>query len=242
MERLLYIIILSYFLLGGTGIYLINRKKEPAVARKGYIKFGVYFLIINILFFSITIQPIVFQYIAFLIVVVGLVELIRLFYHDKFKLPLFFAFSLLIYAILSAGLFVFSQAGENLILFTFLILSIFDSFSQISGQLFGHTQIMPKISPNKTWEGLLGGVSISLASAFLLKSLFNGSIPELILFTAGTVIFAFTGDILASLYKRKYGVKDYSNLIPGHGGFLDRFDSLIAGGAWAAAGIYLLGI
>jgi len=242
MERLIYIIILSYFLLGGIGFYLINRKKEPAVARKSYTKFGVYFIIINVLFFGITIRPIVFHYIAILIVAVGLVELIRLFYHDKFKLPVFFILSLLIYAVLSAGLFVFSRAGENLVLFTFLILSIFDSFSQISGQLFGHTQIMPKISPNKTWEGLLGGIIISLASAFLLKSLFNGTTPELILFTAGTVIFAFTGDILASLYKRKYGVKDYSNLIPGHGGFLDRFDSLIAGGAWAAAGIYLLGI
>ncbi len=242
MERLIYIIILSYFLLGGIGFYLINRIKEPAVARKSYTKFGVYFIIINILFFGITIRPIVFHYIAILIVAMGLVELIRLFYHDKFKLPVFFSLSIVIYSILSAGLFVFSRAGENLILFTFLILSIFDSFSQISGQLFGRTRIMPKISPNKTLEGLLGGAIISLASAFLLKSLFNGSIPELILFTAGTVIFAFTGDILASLYKRKYGVKDYSNLIPGHGGFLDRFDSLIAGGAWAAAGIYLLGI
>ncbi len=242
MEQLIYIIILSYFILGGIGFYLINRKKEPAVARKSYTKFGVYFIIINILFFGITIRPIVFHYIAILIIAMGLVELIRLFYRDQFKLPVFFAGSIVIYTILSAGLFVFSRVDKNLILFTFLILSIFDSFSQISGQLFGRTRIMPQISPNKTWEGLLGGAVISMGSAFLLKSLFKTSTPELILFTAGTVICAFMGDILASLYKRKYGVKDYSNLIPGHGGFLDRFDSLIAGGAWAAAGIYLLGI
>ena len=50
----------------------------------------------------------------------------------------------------------------------------------------------------------------------------------------GVIFFAFAGDILASLYKRKFDTKDFNKIIPGHGGFLDRFDSLIAGGAWAA--------
>ena len=56
----------------------------------------------------------------------------------------------------------------------------------------------------------------------------------LFIFTFGTLLFAFAGDTLSSLFKRKYKVKDFNNIIPGHGGFLDRFDSLIAGGAWAA--------
>ena len=61
MEQLIYKIILIYFVLGGIGFYLINRKKDRDVARKSYTKFGVYFIIINILFFSITIQPDVFS-------------------------------------------------------------------------------------------------------------------------------------------------------------------------------------
>jgi len=242
MERLIYSIILGYFILGGIGFYLINRKKERDVARKSYTKFGVYFIIINILFFSITVQTVVFSYLAILIVAVGSFELSRLFVAAKFQHKLFFGLSLVVYLALSAGLIVFSRADRNLILLTFLILSIFDSFSQITGQLFGKTKIMPAISPNKTWGGVVGGTVISLLSAFLLKNLFRGTNPELFLFAFGTLFFAFAGDILASLYKRKFRVKDYSNWIPGHGGFLDRFDSLIASGAWAALAIPVLGI
>lgn len=242
MEGLIYSIILAYFVLGGIGFYLINRKKERDVARKSYTKFGVYFIIINILFFSITIQPVAFYYLAILIIAVGAFELYRLFVRSKFQHVLFFGLSLLVYFTLSAGLLVFSRKAENLILLTFLILSIFDAFSQISGQLFGKTKIMPGISPNKTLGGTVGGTIISLLSAFLLQSLFPGTISELLVFAFGTVLFAFAGDILASCYKRKYQVKDYSNWIPGHGGFLDRFDSLIAGGAWAALAVTILGI
>ncbi|SHK11479.1 phosphatidate cytidylyltransferase [Tangfeifania diversioriginum] len=241
MEQLIYSIILGYFVLGGIGFCLINRKKERDVARKSYTKFGVYFIIINILFFSITIQSVIFSYLAILIVAVGSFELSRLFVAAKFQHKLFFVLSLLVYFILSAGFIVFSRADRNLILLTFLVLSIFDSFSQITGQLFGKTKIMPAVSPNKTWGGVVGGTIIALISAFLLKNLFQGTNSELFLLAFGTVFFAFVGDILASLYKRKFQVKDYSNWIPGHGGFLDRFDSLIAGGSWAALAISILG-
>ena len=242
MEQLIYSIILAYFILGGIGFYLINRKKEWDTARNSYTKFGVYFVIINILFFSITIQSAVFHYLAIFIVATGSFELSRLFVKARFQHTLFFILSLTAYFIFSAGLIVFSLADRDLILFTFLILSIFDSFSQITGQLFGKAKILPGISPNKTLGGLIGGTLISLISAFLLKSLFRGTIPQLFLFASGIVFFAFTGDVLASLYKRKFEVKDYSKLIPGHGGFLDRFDSLIAGGAWATLAISILGI
>ncbi len=229
-------------MLGGVGFYLINRKKEPSVARNSYMKFVMYFFIINILFFSITVQPFVFHLLSIIIIWVGCFELIRLFYRSRFKHVRFFIFSVVVFIVLSVGMLLFSLLDKKLVLFTFLILSIFDSFSQITGQLFGRTKIMPKISPNKTLGGLIGGTIIALVSAFLLRDLFWGTISELIIFTLGTVSFAFAGDILASFYKRKYDVKDYSNIIPGHGGFLDRFDSLIAGGAWAALCLYILGI
>ena len=232
MIQIIYLIILVYFILGGIGFYLINRHKAPEVMRKSYTKFGMYFIIINTLFFSIVIHNLAFRCISILIIVVGFCELIKLYKGSGFKKRVFFFMSILAYIAFSIGFCLYSGFEKELILFSFLVLSIFDSFSQITGQLWGRTKILPTISPNKTLAGLIGGIVTSLISVILLKKLFVGSIAELILYAIGLAAFAFVGDMLASLYKRKYNVKDYSNLIPGHGGFLDRFDSLIAGGAW----------
>jgi phosphatidate cytidylyltransferase len=68
----------------------------------------------------------------------------------------------------------------------------------------------------------------------LLKSLVEFSTLKTLLIAAGIVLFAFAGDVAASVYKRKFNVKDFSKFLPGHGGFLDRFDSMIAGGAFVS--------
>ena len=240
MIQTIYIIILIYFVLGGIGFYLINRKKDPAVARESYTKFIAYFFIINILFFSIVFDPIIFRYLALVIGLVGVVELFRLFNRRNLENKAFFSFALLLYFALTIGFFLFSGLPKETILFSFLVLSIFDAFSQISGQLFGKTKILPEISPNKTLGGVVGGALFAVASAFVLKTLYDGTWSQAVLLAIGIVVFAFLGDIAASYYKRKYQVKDYSKLIPGHGGFLDRFDSLIAGGAWVAFCVYVL--
>jgi len=240
MITTIYIVILSYFVLGGVGFYFINRQNEKDVARKSWTKFVTYFFIIHILFFSIVINPLVFRGVAGLIVLVGVYELCNLFKKAGYAQKGFFFISLVIFGILSLGFAVFSGLEKELILFAFLILSIFDAFSQISGQLVGKTQITPKISPNKTIGGTVGGSIIAISSALLLKGLCNQTWYIMVLLATGVVMFAFIGDLLASLYKRKYDAKDYSKLIPGHGGFLDRFDSLIAGGAWVALFVSML--
>ena len=240
MIRTIYYIILIYFLLGGIGFYFINRKKNPLVAKKNYTKFISYFFIINILFFSITINPIIFRYLAVLIIGAGFFELIRLFRTASYDKKKFFLLSLVTFTIFSVGFFFFSGLKKELILFSFLVLSIFDSFSQITGQLWGSTKILPKISPNKTLGGLVGGALVAMFSALLLGDLSARSPLKTLLLSGGIIFFAFAGDIAASVYKREYEVKDYSKLIPGHGGFLDRFDSLIPGGAWVALYISIL--
>ena len=242
MIHTIYYIILSYFLLGGFGFYCINREKEFKIVRKNYTKFGVYFIIINILFFSIVINSIAFQYLSILIIGAGLVELFRLFRKSGFRNKRFYLFSFVVYGILSYGFILFGALQKELILFSFIVLSIFDSFSQITGQLFGHRKLFPKTSPNKTLGGLAGGGIIAISSSFLLYSLYPASQVKSILLTVGVVFFAFTGDLAASFYKRKFNVKDYNRIIPGHGGFLDRFDSLIASGAWVAFNEYVLNL
>lgn len=231
----IYIIILSYFLLGAVGFYFINREKERNTARESWKKYITYFIIIHVLFISIVFNLLIFRVIAGIIVFTGLFELINLFRKSGYRNQSFFIFSLFLFVILAAGFLWFSGLNQNLILFTFLVLSIFDAFSQISGQLAGKRKLFPAISPGKTVEGLLGGAFIALASSLLLKSLVEFSLWKTVLIAAGIVLFAFAGDLTASVYKRKYKVKDFSRLLPGHGGFLDRFDSLIAGGAFIAA-------
>jgi phosphatidate cytidylyltransferase len=228
----IYFIILGYFFLGSIAFYFINRKKEAKEARKSWIKFITYFIIIHILFFSIVIYTPVFKYIALIIIVAGSYELYNVFNKSGFRHRNFFLLSLSLFMIFSLGFFLFSIMEKRLILFAFLLLSIFDSFSQISGQLWGKRKIFPEISPNKTIEGFFGGFIMVVLSALLLKSLVASTYLNAILLAIGIAVFAFLGDMVTSLYKRTYNVKDYSNLIPGHGGFLDRFDSLIAGGTF----------
>ncbi|MCY1720860.1 phosphatidate cytidylyltransferase [Prolixibacteraceae bacterium Z1-6] len=238
MITTIYIIILLYFILGGIGFYFINRRKEKEIVRKSWTKFIVYFFIIHILFFSIVINPVAFKWLATLIVSGSATELFRLFRRAKYTEKTFFLISVLMFSILAFGFMIYSTLDKEVILFAFLILSIFDAFSQISGQLWGNKKIAPEISPNKTVGGTVGGSIFAIFSSILMKGLYNNSWTMAVVLAFGIVVFAFLGDILASLYKRKFGVKDYSHLIPGHGGVLDRFDSLIAGGAWVALFVY----
>ncbi|MGF7141387.1 phosphatidate cytidylyltransferase [Roseimarinus sediminis] len=242
MIQTIYYIILIYFLLGGIGFYIINRKKDSRVALKSYTKFGVYFIIINFLFFSIVINPLVFQYLSILIIGVGFFEMFRLFQKSGYRNNWFYLLSLLVYGTFSTGFLLFGNLQKELILYSFIVLSIFDSFSQITGQLFGSKKLFPKTSPNKTLGGLIGGGLIAITSSFFLSNLFTEPDLKTTAISLGVVFFAFTGDLAASFYKRKFNVKDYSNLIPGHGGFLDRFDSLIVAGAWVAFNQYVLNI
>jgi len=231
MIRTMYIVVLIYFLLGFIAFYFINRKKEPLESRKSWKKTIIYFFIINIVFFSIVINPLIFRYLAVIILIAGFLELFKLFRESGYRMKYLFTLSTIIFAVFSFGFFVFGGMEKGLILFTFMILSIFDSFSQITGETFGRNKLFPKISPQKTVEGLIGGTLVAILSALLLKNLIPAPSFKALLLAGGVTFFAFIGDLLKSYYKRKYHVKDFSNLIPGHGGFLDRFDSLIAGGA-----------
>lgn len=240
MIKIIYAIILAYFLLGGIGFYIINRKREPEIARKSYTKYAFYFIIIHVIFFSIVIKPEVFRILASVIIFISAFELFKLRNLNSNKQNGFFLISLFLFALFAFGFYLFSGLNKQLMLYVFLILSIFDSFSQISGQLFGERKILPTISPNKTIGGVVGGTCFAVASSLLLGQLYAGVSLKSALLALGVVLFAFLGDAATSYYKRRYNVKDFSNWIPGHGGFLDRFDSLLAGGAFGAFYIYVL--
>lgn len=125
--------------------------------------------------------------------------------------------------------------GHILYLLAFLGPWMSDSAAYFCGRAFGRHKLIPDVSPKKTVEGALGGVvfcgiAFSLYG-FIISRFFITSVKPsyLILFVIGVCVSAISqiGDLIASLIKRKYGIKDYGKLFPGHGGVMDRFDSVL---------------
>ncbi len=116
----------------------------------------------------------------------------------------------------------------EVVLFLFLILWLNDTGAYITGKLAGKHKMFPRISPKKSWEGLAGGLVMALLVTYLGRPLFP-DIPVLHLWILCPVIVisGTLGDLIESAWKRAAGVKDSGKLMPGHGGILDRFDSLI---------------
>jgi len=128
---------------------------------------------------------------------------------------------------------VFTQTSDNsfypwILVGILLIIWVYDSIAYVSGSLLGKHKIASKISPAKSWEGLIGGtifaVIMGIVNAVLFQEIdiFNWIVIALI-----TVIFGTIGDFFESKIKREIGIKDSGNILPGHGGLLDRFDSLL---------------
>lgn len=108
------------------------------------------------------------------------------------------------------------------------ILWINDSFAYLVGTRFGKHKLYPRISPAKSWEGFIGGAVFALIMGILNAVLFQSlSMFSWIVIALLTVIFGTLGDLFESKIKREIGVKDSGNILPGHGGFLDRLDSLL---------------
>jgi phosphatidate cytidylyltransferase len=119
--------------------------------------------------------------------------------------------------------------GPKLVYFLLLVVWLGDTGAYYVGRKFGRRKLSPRISPKKTVEGLLGGILFSVITAVVIQMTFFGEMPLAHAIIAGIVlsIAGVIGDLVESLWKRSAAVKDSGTLIPGHGGFLDRFDSVL---------------
>ena len=133
--------------------------------------------------------------------------------------------------------------GEGLFLSVIMLLQFNDGFAYVAGRLFGRTPLAPTISPKKTIEGAAGGALGVAALTLLLRSpllpvLQDHSLVACALLALLVVVVGISGDLLYSVVKRRFAVKDFSSILPGHGGVLDRADSAVAVfplvAAWAA--------
>ncbi|MDP3895078.1 MAG: phosphatidate cytidylyltransferase [Mesorhizobium sp.] len=119
--------------------------------------------------------------------------------------------------------------GRGLLLIAFLIITVqgSDVLQYIFGKLFGRHALSPNVSPSKTWEGLVGGIAGASALGGLLYWLTPFSPPQAAMIAALSCLMGFLGGLVASAIKRDRGVKDWGQMIEGHGGMMDRADSLV---------------
>ncbi len=129
------------------------------------------------------------------------------------------------------------EGGKYVYLTVFICAWVTDTFAYFCGMLFGRGgkhKLIPDVSPKKTVEGSIGGIVFCVLAmvlfGFIIKSISNFSVNYVMLAVAGFLasVVSQVGDLCMSVIKRTYGIKDYGKLFPGHGGVLDRFDSVLA--------------
>ncbi len=129
------------------------------------------------------------------------------------------------------------EAGSPLVVFSFLLVWAVDTAAYFGGRAFGRKKLSPLLSPNKTWAGFFAGFGGAAIAAVVSGLVFlRLPIPKLIVVAIIAALAAQLGDLFESGLKRAYGAKDSSAVIPGHGGLMDRFDSLL----FAAPVVYYL--
>ena len=142
--------------------------------------------------------------------------------------------------------FVFTIPNRWIIVCALSMIWINDTGAYIVGSLFGRHKMFPVLSPKKSWEGFLGGLIFNIGAAFIFYYCFNLYSYELISTVYGWIYigicvsaFATLGDLFESMLKRSLGIKDFGNIIPGHGGILDRIDSLLFVAPCMVAALYI---
>lgn len=224
-----FLSVIGVSFIAGIFLLLLILKRKPALRRELWTKYIVYLAIVGVCSILL-ISP---WHTWFLIAVSG-IGLVELFYSRRGKSDTnAFAYGYLLYCLLCSGMLIFSSMTKYELFWLYALIVLFDGFSQLTGLLFGKHKLAPRISPAKTIEGFAGGF-IAVFVALLIRGINSYDIDWLWLLAGTSVVCvtALIGDLLASKWKRMAGVKDFSNLLPAHGGILDRFDSFIG-----AAGI-----
>ena len=184
----------------------------------------LFFLLFEINVISIPLKDNNYYYFIFILIAL----ITNLFFYKIYTNIINFIMSnLLIISFFSLIKILLIPNGLNIFLYLVLLVSVMDIFAYIGGNVFGVKKIAPTISNGKTIEGTLIGLFFSILASVLFRDLIDiNFVYALILgFTIG--LFSFFGDLLESFFKRRIGIKDSGKFIPGHGGFLDRFDGYI---------------
>jgi phosphatidate cytidylyltransferase len=153
----------------------------------------------------------------------------------------------IVLALFGHGAVILHQSGDlgpQQLLFVMILVWLADTGGYFAGKRWGKTSLAKAISPNKTWEGVAGAIVLGGIWTFIGYNIgISGSVDlsQWLLLSLSALLISVVGDLFESLFKRCHKVKDSGNLLPGHGGILDRIDSLIAAVPVFTAGLFLLG-
>ncbi len=140
------------------------------------------------------------------------------------------------------ALIVLYQAGPELLLFALLIVWVADTGAFFAGKFLGRVKLAPEISPKKTWEGVIGGLVAVVLLTLLRTQWAETDLQVMIPFCLAVASLSIVGDLTVSMFKRTAGLKDSGSLFPGHGGVLDRIDSISAAAPLFALGVTWAGL
>ena len=185
--------------------------------------FIIFFLLFFIYYFE--------EYIPFVIILIYSMIFYEILFIFKNKKGRSFVLFLYVFiSLISIEIYIIYFYEKVLFLYFILLISCFDISSYIFGTLFGKKRILPKISPNKTIFGVVAGLFITLVISLSFNNLFYiFTFRTSVVFSTLIILFAFIGDVIESFYKRRFEIKNSSNILPGHGGIFDRFDSFVMG-------------
>ncbi|MCD4794811.1 MAG: phosphatidate cytidylyltransferase [Bacteroidales bacterium] len=213
-------------------LYIIFKKQ-------GYNPQMLYGLFVGLVIFILTflvakelIPPTSYFIAIFLILFLFIFELYH--YRENHFVSIAFTIFGIVYVVIpmsTLNFIAFAGINQNIytyeyLLAMFIMIWVNDSGAYLIGSIIGKHKLFERISPKKTWEGTIGGLLSTIAATYVVSIFFTGiNLFQWLIFAVIVVIFGTYGDLVESQLKRRAGVKDSGNIMPGHGGLLDRFDS-----------------
>lgn len=213
------------FAIGAAGMALANRGASAATARQRWLKFAVFFVIVHAVLGAAALGTTAIRFLFLAIVAGCVVDVGRAWVRAARPRPR--RVWLVGGALAAAAVCGILQNEAPVLVWCFVVTACGDGFAQITGQLFGRRALAPRVSPAKTVEGALGGIAAAALASLALRAQVALSAAVSVGWGAAIAAAGLAGDLAASWLKRRAALKDYSNALPGQGGFLDRFDSLI---------------
>jgi phosphatidate cytidylyltransferase len=216
-------------IIGALGVGIASLGADEELMRRRWTRYYSYVFTTLVVIVSIFTRLV--SILTMLIILGGCFEIIRAVMKHKYRsLPMLMT-ALAGYTLIAAGFLFFSFIFNPYFLYSiYLQVLMFEVFSQVAGTWFGRRAIVPEMDRSKTVEGVVGGFIFCVITALIVSGMLNVTLPVSIFIGVLTATAAVTGDLVSSWFKRRMNVRQYSKLLPGQGGFLDRFDKYMVTG------------